>query len=163
MALQTGTQFVEDLYGSAMSLAVNLESLTLDGTYATYNSAGMLGGYVHGYLKGFGQAVLTGKLRLQEGKGTIITGRWVHTPGPLSNGEFEVSWDAESKCMKGWWAEAINDFYTRCQEGLDVGTQPKIVELTKCPCTQRPHGKVYRIVLLDFLSTDINADNNYFW
>lgn len=110
MALQTGTQFVEDLYGSAMSLAVNLESLTLDGTYATYNSAGMLGGYVHGYLKGFGQAVLTGKLRLQEGKGTIITGRWVHTPGPLSNGEFEVSWDAESKCMKGWWAEAINDF-----------------------------------------------------
>lgn len=106
MALNTAQTFVESRYKSPIvGLCVDLENRRVTGSYSTPAAAGMLGGYVHGFTKGYGHSYIDGHLSWNGDEPGTIEGNWRHDPGPLTAGKFKMTYDPESKSMRGWWAE----------------------------------------------------------
>lgn len=94
---------IESEYGSGMSVSFDLESNAVSGLYRVPLVQGSFG-KLYGFLKGYGESSLTGRLLQGEGA-THIVGEWKHSPGPLTSGTFDVAWDELSQSMKGWWAD----------------------------------------------------------
>ena len=103
MAMNGHAKWVESKFGSTLvDLVIHLDSPRVTARYDTPAAAGFLRGSTWGES---GRSSLDGEICRRGDGSAVIWGRWIHEPGPLSMGSFEVAWDAGSATMRGWWSE----------------------------------------------------------